>query len=426
MKRTIVSVMLATAAMAMPSVNGASEKNLENYLEYLFESKLDLNCTKSAQAFICQTGKTHFEEQLEEDVAIKIGFDGMTITYDDTVEASFAKVPFAEAMKSLTSYEARVAKHGPMGAGQKPNTLERSLLNASRKITVDDLMYQDAMNLSKLTIRSIIINNDLKKQTKKVSYDNRVLGDLSIEYFDMQSDAETSMQFIAQLPSMVETLLGTNDMNRSKYVMDQMRAMYQDELEAPTNGKVAVATRYLGNDKVSITIDGTSVNTKGTESAVRFSGEIRGASALFNDEQNLSAPVMPDFVLGVFGVFSKTDTTDYVALLKKDKKLNKYLNEYVDLMTSRYDAAIKGINLNPTIMKWLGEFKTVFAKSLLGEVSSMDLQIKNKSGIAMSQVVGLFMAQMMAGAGDPGSQPDQAKLISDLVAQNLDVTITTK
>lgn len=421
MTKGILGAVIATASLfaAQP------EKNLERYVESLLENSVDLNCTVQTPQVICRAKAATFTDTDAEGNTVIVHYDVFAVRFASQTLKGFESPSYDQAVKALQAYNERQTKFGPMGAGPRPDTLGRILFNGLQTLRVDNVAIGSQQE--SMMVDQIVLENNLSRAQSGMTYDNRALGTVRLSYRGLHSNVTTNKSTYREMLSMLDTLLGSSDTTRSRYVADALYTLYQSHIGAMSSGTTTLQLAPIGNDVVTVTLSGEAGTAKGDHTQVRFEGEIVNASVLFNDEQNLSRPVMPDFIFRSLQASGHSDATSYRDALKKDPKLTAYISAYEAEITKRVNTAVAELPIHPTVKGWLENFKAAFSKSLLGDADRFEMVIRNKTGVAASQIAGLVIAQMMAAPNEPGvSATDPSALIQAMVAQHLEITFTAK
>ncbi len=420
-------------AVALPQASLKPELNLQHYLEYTFDETITLTCKEKSKLFICESRNQKIQERDENNVSSDLAFKKLQFHFNVSLASSLKKKPFHQTMKEIqesnTALEKQNASQNGLPipiSGPLEDTLNRSLFENLKHITLDNLDIKNSDPKTHITVKNITYDNSMIKTAKSVNFDERIFGKLQLRYTQALMNTNDSVSLHQSLPSLLETWFDTNNETRAKYVGDKLQKLYAKEAILPINGEFSISTKYLQNDKIALNID-TKNQTKDASGSFTFDGELHNASTTFKPANKAQTAGMPDFLFKSIQLHSFNKADNYRHLIKKDKKFAHYIGEYHTLIQSHFDKEIKTFTNNAVISNWFKQAKIAFSKIIQGEAETLDISIVNKNGATAMQFFGILMGKMMQAPPQQGATtPTQEAVIADIATEHLELKIEAR
>jgi hypothetical protein len=415
---------LTVFAMEVPTATSHIQKNLDNYLTYQTEGTIDFTCKKDKTFYICESHDQKISDTDEDNVTSVVRFKNVTLRFSDRINAVLEQKSFDKTMHELKASNKRLEKDDDMPFDRPlQDQLDRELAANLKQVNIDHLDITNSDPKSHVSVENIRYNNEMKKGAKGVTFEEAILGNVTLRYTNALLDTNDSGSIYMYLPTMLEEEFETDNSTRADYVGTQLHQLYKQQLLAPMSGTITLKSHYLGNDAISLDLHADSHSDQSSGS-YHFLGELRNASVIFAIANKPATDGIPDFLFKSLHIKNSNDTKSYRQLLKKDKRFAKYIGEYDQLLRRYFDESIKEYTVNPVILSWFKSAKTAFSDMLLGKTETLDIKISNKNAATAMQLFGMVMGQMMALPADKdAAQKQQSKIILDAAAQNFDVSI---
>lgn len=415
-------------AVAVPKADKVPARNLEHYLEYRADNRLDLVCKETSAAFICTS--THQKLVSNEgNASTQIAFDKGQLHFNSAVGIVLQKETFDAAMRKIEQTEKLrkqhlASKQPYLAPPPSPDRLNRTLWGNLEAVEINGLSILTHQPETNVTVENIAYANTMKRTAPGVAFTDRVLGEIGLEYTNATITTDDTSGLYASLPMTLETWFETNNTGRAEYVGSQLGRLYADQLRSPFSGTLRLKTHYLGNDAIAIGIEAKNQNKKGERDSFAFRGELHNASSLFAPARMPSPPGTPDFLFHSIQSKEHSDASGYRTLLKTDKRFAGYIHEYDALLRAAFDKKLKKYSYSPILSQWLTQAKKAFSDLMLGKADTLNISITNRSGMTAMQLFGMLMGRLMTPT--PQQAPDQEKILMDTAASHLDVHIEAK
>lgn len=417
------------AAVTVPSASDKNALNLQHYLEYRLGNEITFACTEETKLFRCLSKNQESVETDENNVTTKTSFQKAELHFGSAIASVLEKRSFQQTMDEIRQSASKSVsgkKDAPLRT-HREDSLVRTLIGNLDFVRVDMLNIDSTDPSAHIHFDTINYKNRMKKTAKDIIFSERIFGDISLSYRNGKVDSNDTDSFYKTVPLMLENWLDTNNTKRAQYVGRQLQSLYAEELKSPANGEFHFRTSYLGHNTITLKIEAKNANRHNASEHFDFSGELHNASTLFKPDQELLTPGVPDFLFKSMRSVTVINAGNYRTLLKKDKQFSQYMNEYNTLIQSHYEHKMKVYRQNSVLSGWFNQAKTAFSKLLKGDVDTLEIEIKNKSGVTAMQAVGMVMGQLLTMSSKTGTEkPDQEKIIADTAAQNLDIHIRTR
>ncbi len=415
---------LLLTAVEVPTASSSVQKNLDNYLSYQVEGTIEFTCKKEKRFYICESHDQKITDVDEDNVTSVVCFKNVSLRFSDAIDEVLQKKPFTKTMSELKASNARLQKDDGMPFDRPlQDQLDRALSTNLKHIDIDHLDITNSDPKSHVSVENISYDNEMKNTAKGITFEDAILGSVTIRYTNALLDSKDSGSLYMYLPMMLEEEFETDNSTRADYVGTQLHQLYKEQLLSPLSGTITLKSRYLGNDAIALDVSADS-HSKQSAGSYQFLGELRNASVLFSVANKPAVEGMPDFLFKSLHTKNSNDGKSYRELLKKDKRFAKYINEYDALLRQYFDKNIKEYTNNPVILSWFTSAKDAFSNVLLGKSDTLDIKISNKNGATAMQLFAMVMGQMMALPQDKdAAQKQQNKIITDAAAQNIDVSI---
>jgi len=429
----LVILILCSSLLGAAAVPKASEKpatNLERYLEYRTQGKLDFDCFEHKTQFVCESREQSFATG--DGNASTVAFKEGSVRYNAALGLLLQQALFEATMREIEESERLLRQHL---ASKKPylappstplkDALERGIVANLERIEITGLSYRRAQPETEIEIASVTLVDDMKRATQQAAFAERILGEIRLAYTDavikkIAPDALSNM-----LPEMLESWFDTNNTARASYVGSRLDALYAEQLHSPYSGSLRLATTYEGNDTLALTFQAENGNRKGTRDSLDFRGALRNISAFFTAARRPATGTggAPDFLFTSLQTRSGTDNHAYRALLKDDRRFAAYIGEYDALLRSWFDAKLGTYAYSAVLSQWLSQAKNALSRLLRGDAASLDVTVKNRSGLGTMQIAGMLLKRLMGASYEGERAPTGEKLIADTAAAHLDLRI---
>ncbi|GEM_PF-4409550 len=436
-----LSIMTAAAFMplllsAAPAASDRPEINLEHYLEYELDGKIDFSCKAEKTFFVCDSRDQRVVETDENNVSSLLAFEKAELRFNSAVQMQLQKERFEKTMRQIESVEKerKSFSDGRDDPGLTPpesplqDELDRTLFGNLSRLSLDGLEIENSAPKTRIAVEHVSYGNSMKKTANGVAFSERIFGEIRLEYTHALVDTNDSAEYYRLLPQMLEERLGTHDEKRAEYVGNRLQTLAAEKLKSPVSGSFSLKTAYRGNDALSIVLAASNRNASGETDTFDFSGELRNASTIFKPARRPLTPGTPDFLFESLHSHSSGDVAAYRALLRSDRTFAKYIAEYDSLIGNYFDRKIARFKHSAVLVGWFTQAKNALSDLLTGKAGELDIRIRNKSGVTAMQLFGMLMGQMMAMPPQSGANaaPDQEKIIAETAAQNLEVQIEAK
>ena len=417
-------------AAPIPKAAERPELNLQHYLAYRMDGKIDLTCTQKSTAFLCESRDQKIVET-EANVTTTTAFAKAALHFNGALAEALQKERFDAAMQEIEQTEQLRKKYL---ASQKPylappssplqDALDRALFGNLEAFNLDGLDVEADSPRSRITVKKLSYVNAMKRTAKGAAFSERIFGNVSLAYTDAAVETDDNGSFYRSAPQRLERWLETNDTVRADYVGKRLARLYADRMRLPFSGRFSLNTRYMGNDAIGVDIAAENGNREGDKASFAFAGELRNASTVFTPARKPLTPGSPDFLFGFLQWHSAGDGTPYRTLLKEDKRFAGYVAQYNTLVRAYFDKKLQKFAYNAVLSDWITQAKNAFSATLTGKADTFDLSVKNRDGMTTMQVFGMLMQQLTVGPDTQNAkQPDVEKIIADTAASHLEVKI---
>jgi len=429
-----ISAAAFAATVQLPQPSTKSETNLQSYLKYQSESKIGFTCKSGKKEFVCTSRNQKVIETDDENITTVTSFKNAELHFSSAVAPVLAKEKFAKTLKEMKEIELEREKLIAMRnndaaeelSSPLQDELDRTLFGNLDLIRIKDLKVDISQPKTAISFDELLYENYMKNTAKDAAFSERIFGNIRFSYKNAVIDSNDSDSFYKTLPQALEEWLETDNEKRAKYVGEKLESLYSEHLSSPASGRVDIATKYLGNDALSVKIDAKNANRYGESELFKFSGDIHNISTIFESVSKTPASGTPDFLFRSMDSTTTSNASGYRALLKKDKLFAKYIGEYDELIRANFDLKMKKYAQNTVLSGWFKQAKKAFSKLLKGEAGTLEVSVKNRNGATAMQIFGMVMGQLMVMSQQQNSGADQEKIIMDTAAQNLDVHIEAR
>lgn len=428
----LITSALSTALLTASTIPVASEKsalNLQHYLEYRSEGKITFICKEHSKDYQCLSKEQSNIEVDEDNTTTQTSFKEAELRFSEGLAAQLEKLRFQKTMDEIQRSTATQhnAPNNNTDSTDLEDDLDLALISDLDLIRIDMLDIKTSEPVTHTHLDTILYENKMSKLAKDVTFSKRIFGDITIDYRNAVIDTDDSDSFYQTLPMMLEELLETENSERAEYVGQRLDTLYDEALSSPASGDILIRTSYLGNDIITLNIKAESANKHGTSQSFEFDSEIRNISTLVPPEKKELTAGTPDLLFKSMHSQGTTDGNKYRALLKSDKKFLRYMGEYDTLIKSDFDKKMNRHEKNTVVVDWFKQAKTAFSKLIEGKADTLDITVKNRSGVTAMQLFGMVMGQMMTMPSNPNDKEGVIeKMAADTAAQNLDVKIEAR
>lgn len=428
------TTIIAASLYAVPLPKAADQPalNLEHYLEYRSENRLDLVCKASKTDFSCRASEQKFKTGENNNTA-DVSFKKAELFFNAAVSLVLGKETFNATLQEMKQAEEvrrqRLASKKPYlapPATPLQDALDRTLFGNLEQINVEQLVAEEHDPRTRISVGNIHYENRMKRTMKGAAFSERIFGTVQLSYADATVVSEDPDTFYGSLPGMLERWFDTNDTVRSGYVGAKLRTLASEALAVPFGGTMRLNTEYLGNDRMSVHFDAQNRSKNGANDSFDFQGEVHSISSLFTPARMPRTPGTPDFLFRAMHSKTHLQMEPYRRLLSMDKRFAGYVGEYDALTRSFFDKKIKQYHYSSVLSGWFAQAKHAFSDILLGRKDTLSVSVRNKDGMTALQVFGILMGEMMLASPTTQSSPDEERIIADTAARHLDVGIEAR
>jgi hypothetical protein len=419
-------------AVPVPKAVEDRALNLEHYLEYRMQNKVDLSCKEGADGFVCKSTNQRIVKT-DENTTTVTAFEKARVHFNAALALRLQKETFDATMQETERIERLrrqylASKKPYLAPPSSPlkDALERALVGNLERVNVTGLSMQRDHPKTAFSVEELSFVNAMKRTAKGAAFTERILGEMRLDYRGALLDTNTSDSFYSMVPGMLETWFDTNNTARADYVGRQLSTLYKEQLRSPFSGTMAVKTAYEGNDTIAIALRTENRNKKGARDSFDFSGELRNASTIFTPARKPLTPGTPDFLFKSMHSYGSADGDGYRTLLRRDKRFAAYIGEYDALLRAYFDRKLKKYSYSAVLSRWFLQAKTAASKLLTGKADSVEISVKNRDGVTAMQVFGLLMSQLMAMPQPPAQHSDGEKIVADTAASHLEIEIEAR
>jgi hypothetical protein len=419
-------------AVPVPKAVDDRALNLEHYLEYRMQNKVDFSCKERTDGFVCSSTKQKIVNS-DENATTVTAFEKARVRFNAALALRLQKETFDATMKETEQIERLrrqylASKKPYLAPPSSPlkDALERALVGNLEAVNITGFSMQRDLPRTAFSIEELAFLNDMKRTAKGAAFTERILGEMRLDYRGALLETNTSDAFYSMVPAMIEAWFDTNDTARADYVGKKLSSLYAEQLRSPFSGTMAVKTSYEGNDTISVEIRTKNRNEKGAQDSFEFSGELRNASTIFTPARKPLTPGTPDFLFKSMHSYSSADGSGYRDLLKRDKRFAAYIGAYDALFRTYFDQKLKKYRYSAVLVKWFSQAKTAASKLLTGKADTVEISVKNRDGVTAMQVFGMLMSQLMAIPQSPAQDRDGEKIVADTAASHLEIDIEAR
>jgi len=347
-KTIIVSSLLplVLGATSLPQASSKPVVNLQSYLKYNLEAKINFKCQQKATLYICESDEQSITETDENNVTVTVSFKKMQVYFSSKLSPQLKKESFEKTMQEIQESEAALEKasqnNNPMPI-QTPleDILNRALFGNLTHISLDNLDITNSEPKSHITVKNVTYDNTMQAKIKGVSFEERVFGKIQLRYTQALIDSNNSESFSQNIPAMLEEWSETHNEKRANYVDKKLHELYGNEALSPIDGMISLDSKYIGNDSIALEIKSSNDNHKNSSGSFDFSGELHQISTLFQPSKGVQNAGMPDFLFKNLKLHSYNKADTYRHLINNDKKLSTYVGEYTKLIHTHFDKKVQ-------------------------------------------------------------------------------------
>jgi len=418
----------ALSAVSLPQASSKTILNLQNFLEYNLEARINITCKEKSALYICESYNQSITETDENNVTSTGSFKKLQIHFNTNLLSQLKKEPFAKTMQEIKATN-EAMQNSSHNNNYEPiftpleDALNRAMFENLTHISLDDFDLKNSEPKSHITVKNITYNNTMKKTAKGVSFDERIFGKIELRYTQALIDTNETAPFYQDIPMMLEEWFETHNEKRAKYVSKKLHELYINETLSPIDGMMVLSTKYLGNDSLEISLKANNDNHNNTSENFDFSGELQQISTIFKPSKGTQIDGMPDFLFKSLKLHSYNKADTYRHLINNDKKLATYIGEYTKLIHKHFDTKVQAFTSNAKLITWFEDAKIAFSKIIQGEAEKLDITIANKKGATAMQLFGIVMGKMMQPPKQGAAQATQEEVIADIVTEQLELKI---
>jgi hypothetical protein len=419
---------LALGATSLPQASSKTVINLQNFLKYDFQAKINITCKEKSALYICESHNQSITETDENNVISTVSFKKLQFHFNTNLSTELEKKQFAKTMQEIKNTNEAMQKASNSNNYEPILTpledeLNRAMFENLTHISIDGFDAKNSEPKSHITVKNITYNNTMKKTAKGVSFDERIFGKIELLYTHALIDTNETTPFYEDIPMILESWFETNNEKRAKYVSKKLHELYADESISPLDGMIVLDSKYIGNDTMSILLKADNDNHNNTSGNFEFSGDLQQISTIFKPAKGALVNGMPDFLFKSLKLHSYNKADTYRHLINNDKKLATYVGEYTKLIHKHFDTKVQAFTSNAKLITWFEDAKVAFSKIIQGEADRLDIIISNKKGATAMQLFGIVMGKMMQAPKKGATQATQEEVVADIVTQELELNI---